>query len=303
MTSPQSKLTLGPLLFHWPAEKRRDFYFKMADEAPFDTVHLGEVVCSKRSPFFDPMIPEVAERLVAAGKEVVLSTLALVTTEREMQGLKEAAEAGFLVEINDVAGMAAQAGKPFAVGPYINLFNEDTLAFFRGEGAVRACLHVELPETTIRALALARGSLELEMTVFGRLPLSVSARCYHARAHGLAKDSCQYVCGEDPDGKPVDTLDGQYILAVNGTETMSHGYVNLLPEINDLQAMGVSRYRLSPQDVDMAAVARIYRDRLDGRLGAEEALARLMPVAGHVPFIDGYYKGREGLAWSLEEVE
>jgi collagenase-like PrtC family protease len=303
MTSSSSKLTLGPLLFHWPAERRRDFYFKMADEAPVDTVHLGEVVCSKRSPFFDPMIPEVAERLVRAGKEVVLSTLALVTTERESQALREAAEAGFLVEINDVAGMAAQAGKPFAVGPYINLFNEDTLAFFQNEGAVRACLHVELPQSTIRALAAVRGSLELEMTVFGRLPLSVSARCYHARAHGLAKDSCQYVCGGDPDGKPVDTLDGQHILAVNGTETMSHGYVNLLAEIDALQAMGVTRYRLSPQDVDMAAVARLYRERLDGKLAASEALARLRVIARDVPFVDGYYKGREGLAWTEPEVE
>ena len=47
-------LTLGPLLFHWPAHKRRDFYLRIADEAPIDTVYLGEVVCSKREPFFEP---------------------------------------------------------------------------------------------------------------------------------------------------------------------------------------------------------------------------------------------------------
>nr|MDA8251874.1 U32 family peptidase [Rhodospirillales bacterium] len=71
-------LTLGPLLFHWPRARRRDFYFRIADEAPVDCVHLGEVVCSKREPFAAPDIPEIAGRLQAAGKQVVLSTLALV---------------------------------------------------------------------------------------------------------------------------------------------------------------------------------------------------------------------------------
>ena len=27
-------LTLGPLFFHWPAERLRNFYFRIADEAP-----------------------------------------------------------------------------------------------------------------------------------------------------------------------------------------------------------------------------------------------------------------------------
>ena len=28
-----AQLTMGPILFHWPAEKKRDFYFRIADEA------------------------------------------------------------------------------------------------------------------------------------------------------------------------------------------------------------------------------------------------------------------------------
>ena len=58
-----TKLTLGPLLFNWTAEQRRDFYARIADEAPVDTVYLGEVVCPKRLPFFQGDLPDIAERL------------------------------------------------------------------------------------------------------------------------------------------------------------------------------------------------------------------------------------------------
>ncbi|MBF0269763.1 MAG: U32 family peptidase [Alphaproteobacteria bacterium] len=302
MTSSQ-KLSIGPLLFHWTPERRRDFYFRMADEAPVDSVHLGEVVCSKRSPFFDPMIPEVAERLQKAGKEVVLSTLALVTSEREMEALAGAADAGLMVEVNDVAGIPALNGQPFVVGPYVNLFNEDTLKVFAGLGAVRACLHVEASAQMAALLSKAKGDMELEMMVFGRLPLTVSARCYHARAHGLAKDSCQYVCGLDADGKPVDTLDGQNILIVNGTETMSHGYVELAAKLPELREIGIGRMRLMPQDADMVAVASLWRNALDGKISPDETGSRLRELCPDVPFVDGYWQGREGLAWSGDEAE
>ena len=71
-------LTLGPVLFNWQPERWRDFYFRIADEAPVETVYLGEAVCSKRAPLFDEHFEAVAARLEAAGKTVVLSTLAEV---------------------------------------------------------------------------------------------------------------------------------------------------------------------------------------------------------------------------------
>ncbi len=37
----KASLTLGPVLFNWPAETWRDFYFRIADEAPVDIVYLG----------------------------------------------------------------------------------------------------------------------------------------------------------------------------------------------------------------------------------------------------------------------
>jgi len=80
-------LTLGPVLFNWPTDRWRDFYARIADEAPVDRVCVGEVVCSKRTPFRDDAIGDVIERLARAGKEVVHATLALPTTAREMRSI------------------------------------------------------------------------------------------------------------------------------------------------------------------------------------------------------------------------
>src|SRR5450755_1330533 len=77
------QLTLGPVLYNWQPERWRDFYFRIADEAPVDNVVVGEVVCSKRAPFLDPYLPEVIERLKAGGKQVLLGSLVLVSLRRE----------------------------------------------------------------------------------------------------------------------------------------------------------------------------------------------------------------------------
>ncbi|MCW8971587.1 MAG: U32 family peptidase, partial [Rhodospirillales bacterium] len=287
-------LTLGPVQFNWAPEQWRDFYFRMADEAPVDTVYVGEVVCSKRLPFLAPHIPEVVERLQAAGKEVVLSTLALIMTKREMGSVRDiCGDDTFLVEANDTSAAALLAGRPHVIGPFVNLFNEGTLAYLAGRGAVRACLPVELGESQIRAMT-ASSNVDLEVQIFGRLPLAVSARCYHARAHNLSKDNCQYVCAEDPDGMDLDTLDGEPFLAVNGIQTMSYTYANLSAELPTLQAMGVRHFRLWPHTADMVAVAGVYRNLLDGKIEADAADETLSNLIGGVPFANGYFHGVEG---------
>lgn len=290
-------LTLGPLLYHWPAQRRRDFYARIADEAPVDCVHLGEVVCSKRAPFADPDIPAIAERLRAAGKQVVLSSLALVTSDREIDALRAQCDAGLLVEANDVSCLRALSGRPHVIGPLINLFNEGALGYLARQGAVRVVPPPEVSAEGIGTLARHADGMEIEVMAFGRQTLSVSARCYHARSHDLHKDGCQYACEENADGLPVQTLDGQPIVMINGTQTMSHGYVVLLEELAALIARGVQRFRLSPQDVDMVAVARVYRDVLDARMDTADATQRIGELLGDVPLVNGYMHGREGLAW------
>ena len=288
------RLTLGPVLFNWRAEKLRDFYFRMADEGDFDSVCVGEVVCSKRTPFFAPYIAQVVERLSAAGKEVVLSSLALIMNEREAEQARALATMdNVLVEANDIALAAGRAGQAFVAGPLLNIYNEGTLAYLAQLGAVRACLPAELPATIIRTLAAA-SPCEIEVQCFGRLPLAISARCYHARSRNLAKDGCQYVCAEDADGMAVETLDDEPFLAVNGTQTMSYHYLDLLAELAQLRQMGVNRFRLWPHDTDMVALGRLFRATADGLMEPADASARLAELCPRAEFANGYFHGREG---------
>lgn len=296
MTLTASKLTLGPVLYNWQAEKKRDFYYKIADEAPIDTIYLGEIVCSKRSPFFAPYLPEIIERLERAGKQVVLSSMSLVMSPRERRELEELSEdCAWPVEANDVSIVNLLAGKPFMIGPFINVYSEGTLAYFYDQGATRIALPAELPASSISTLAGAAGGREVEVQVFGRLPLALSARCYHARSHNLSKDGCQYVCENDPDGMEVTTLDGTPFLCVNGTQTMSYTVSTLLAELNTLKQAGVSHFRLWPQDVDMVAVANLYRAVLDGREEAGGAEAHLQQLVAFAPFANGFYHSVEGM--------
>ena len=291
----EAKLTLGPVLFNWAPEAWRDFYFGIADEAPVDSVCLGEVVCSKRRPLFEPYLAAVVERLERTGKEVVFSTLALIMDERETAHVRAiAATEGLYVEANDISAAALLAGRPHAIGPFINVYNEATLAYLVERGATRVCLPVELPAESLAVLA-ASSDVELEVQVFGRLPLAISARCYHARSCGLLKDNCQFVCDQDPDGMDVETLDGVPFLAINGPQILSSTYGNLWGELKALKEMGIRRFRLSPHNTDMVQVARLFRDGLDGRdpPQAEERLAELVNGAA---FSNGFFHGVEGWA-------
>jgi O2-independent ubiquinone biosynthesis protein UbiV len=292
----KAQLTLGPLLYHWSAEKRRDFYFKIADEAPVDCVYFGEVICSKREPFFQDSFDEVAGRLKRAGKQVVISTIGLVTAPREMAEIRERAASDDLVEANDLACLQALHGKPHVIGPLINVFNEGAREFVIRNGAVRIVLPVEAPATSIKVLA--DSPVETEVMVFGRQTLSIAMRCYHARSHGLTKDSCNFVCGLEPNGLSATTVDGEDLMTISGTSTESHGYAVLLNELTELRKMGVTLFRLSPQDMDMVAVASLYRDTLDEKLSVAEAEKRLQALSDDIPFINGFYYAREGLTWT-----
>ena len=292
-----AKLIMGPVLFNWKPEDWRDFYFRMADEADVDEVCVGEVVCSKRAPFFEPYIGEVIERLLAADKKVLISTLALIMNKREMKSVRELTEmedANILIEANDISASALLSGKPHAIGPLVNVYNEGTLAYLAAHGAQSVCLPVELDKQALAALA-KDSPAALEVLVFGRLPLAISARCYHARAHDLHKDSCQFVCDKDPDGMEVDTLDDEPFLAVNGVQTMSHAYADLSASVADLLDMGIERFRLSPHsNVDMVKVTEAYRAVANGQSDGEETAAKLSALAGGAAFCNGYVNGEIG---------
>jgi len=289
------KLTLGPNLFNWQPDVWRDFYFRIADEASVDTVAVGEVVCSKRMPFFDEHFPAVIERLTSAGKQVLVSSLALITLERERRRTEELVlDEGFIVEVNDITCMTHLAGRSHAVGPFVNVYNEGTALWLATQDARSICLPPELPLNSVAAIAGAVPQVDVEVFAFGRAPLAISARCYHARLHKLSKDNCRFVRAADMDGLPVSTLDDERFLVMNGVQILAHMCTNLIADTDDLARAGVASLRLSPLHCDMVEVARCFRDVLDGRISTHEGSAKLGLICPDVPMSNGFLRATVG---------
>jgi len=290
------KLSLGPIQYFWDRNSVTDFYVRVA-EAPVDMVYLGETVCSKRRALRLPDWLDIAERLTAAGKEVLLSTLTLVEAESEVSYMRGIVENGcYPVEANDMAAVGMLEGAaPFVIGPHINVYNGGALDVMARAGARRWVMPMELDRDTLAMLQAQRpAGMETEVFVFGRLPLAFSARCFTARAHNLAKDECGFRCGDYPDGMPLRTREGQSFLNLNGIQVQSGETYSLVNEIEALRALQVDILRLAPQVQGMFEIIDAFRGVLDGELEAAAAVERLAPHQPAGP-CDGYWHGAPGM--------
>lgn len=289
------RLSLGPISYYWPKDKVDDFY-AMAADAPVDIVYLGETVCGKRNQLdFDDWLA-IGERLEAAGKEVVLSTLALLEAESELIRLRAICDHGrWLVEANDMGAVNLLQGRPFAVGHSVNVYNDRALALLARQGCRRWVLPVELTRDTLAEMQRLRpDGVETEVLGYGRLPLAYSARCFTARARNLPKDDCRFACIDDPDGLLVSTRDEHRFLALNGIQTQSARTLNLLPELERMRALGVDILRIGPQADRTDEVIDLFHRAIIGALDLTEAstaLERLMPTGA----CDGYWYGGAGM--------
>ena len=294
------QLTLGPIQYHWPAPQWKDFYKRIADEAPIDIVYIGEVICSKRAPFYEPLYEEVADYLKKAGKKVIFSTLAEVMIKHDRKMVSGMADAkNILVEANDTSALYYLSGRPHTIGPFMNIYNENTLTFLALNGAEHVCFPPELPGPSLSVLSRRASQLGIstEVLVYGRIPLALSARCYHARTHGRVKDNCQFVCENDADGMELKTLKGQPFLAINGIATMSHTCLNLAQEIEMLADMGISHYRLSPHNHDMVKVSKLFRKILEKKVDPLSMTEELKEVRPDIPFSNGFFHKAKGYEW------
>ncbi|HRO26947.1 MAG TPA: U32 family peptidase, partial [Luteimonas sp.] len=133
------KLSLGPLQYFWPRQRTLDFYRDVAGW-PVDVVYLGETVCSKRRELRTVDWLALAEDMSAAGKEVVLSSLALVEAESELGVLQRQVDhGGFWLEANDLSAvqLCRRAGLPFVAGPTLGVYNHRALAMLVEDGLRR----------------------------------------------------------------------------------------------------------------------------------------------------------------------
>lgn len=294
------ELTVGPNQFFWSADRWSTFYDDLIS-APVDRVVLGELVCSKRLPFYQDRIPGAIESLLDADKEVALTSLALVTLKRERKLTADLAAMGVTVEINDLTALPfLPENMPFWVGPLVNVYNEGTLSWLASRGATRVCLPPELPLESVEILATTGKQLGVAIEVWGhgRLPLAISGRCYHARMHGRTKDNCQFACEDDPNGLDVRTLDDQPFLAMNGVQTLSDSYASVAHQTDALVKAGVSAIRLSPQTEGFVEVCQLYKGRLDGTRDAKDVVDGLGQIDPSARLSDGFLTGDRGVDWS-----
>ena len=290
------KLALGPVLYYWDKDTLLRFYDEIA-QTPVDIVYLGETVCSRRHMLRTQDWLDLAECLALAGKEVVLSTQALLESESDLKTLRKLAANGrFMLEANDLGAVHLLAGAvPFILGPHINLYNPVTLNYLAMLGARRWVVPLEMSRQDLQAMQAQRpAEMETEVFVYGRMPLAFSARCFTARHHDLPKDDCQFRCLDYPEGLTLRTREGRPFLVLNGVQTQSAGVYNLLGELEGMRALGVNVARISPQAHHTEKIIQFFRDCLDGELEPQtvvDEVRRFMP--GHA--CDGFWHGRPGL--------
>nr|WP_113865813.1 U32 family peptidase [Brenneria salicis]NMN92791.1 collagenase-like PrtC family protease [Brenneria salicis ATCC 15712 = DSM 30166]RBP63769.1 collagenase-like PrtC family protease [Brenneria salicis ATCC 15712 = DSM 30166]RLM31053.1 U32 family peptidase [Brenneria salicis ATCC 15712 = DSM 30166] len=260
------KYALGAILYYWPKQDVETFY-QAAMDSSADIIYLGETVCSKRRAMKVNDWLDLARQIASSGKQVVISTLALLQAPSELNELKRYVENGeFLLEANDLGAvnMAADRRLPFVAGHALNCYNAYTLRLLHQQGMVHWCMPVELSHDWLYNLLNQcdelgfRHQFEVEVLSYGHLPLAYSARCFTARSENRAKDECETCCINYPQGRKVLSQENQPVFVLNGIQTQSGYCYNLGNDLTSMRDL-VDIVRLSPDGMDTLTMLDKFR--------------------------------------------
>ncbi|MBG2801752.1 U32 family peptidase [Proteus sp. WDL240414] len=266
------KYALGSVLYYWQKETLEAFYEK-AKQCDADIIYLGETVCSKRRETKPQDWINLAKEVAKSGKQVVLSTLALLQAPSELKEIAKLVDNGeFLVEAHDfgVINMLFERNLPFVAGHGLNCYNAYALRLLHKQGMMRWCMPVELSREWLNNLLNQceklgiRNKFEVEVLAYGHLPLAYSARCFTARSENRSKDDCETCCQKYPQGREVLSQENQQVFVLNGIQTQS-GYCYNLGNDQASMAGLVDIIRLSPESDAIFDTLQQFRQNEQGQ--------------------------------------
>lgn len=291
-------ISLGPLLYCWQKQQVSDFYQHVA-ASNIPLVYLGEAVCSRRRELKWSDYLELAQMLKQAGKDVVISTLALIEAPSEYTELKRQVDNGeFIIEANDMAAvyLAKEHKLPFVCGASINNYNRASLDILARFGMQRFVMPIELSKAWLSQVIQDKPAFEVEVLGHGYLPLAHSARCFTARHKQLTKDSCETICRQYSKGLLAQTQEQQPLLRLNGIQTQSAACLDLRSELAAMAQMGVDVFRVSPSGVECIAKASALVDSINTPSALQ---SNTVPLSAEQ--CNGYWFGEAGLTMQLSE--
>lgn len=291
-------ISLGPLLYCWQKQQVSDFYQHVA-ASNIPLIYLGEAVCSRRRELKWSDYLELAQMLKQAGKDVVISTLALIEAPSEYTELKRQVDNGeFIIEANDMAAvyLAKEHKLPFVCGASINNYNRASLDILARFGMQRFVMPIELSKAWLSQVIQDKPAFEVEVLGHGYLPLAHSARCFTARHKQLTKDSCETICRQYSKGLLAQTQEQQPLLRLNGIQTQSAACLDLRSELAAMAQMGVDVFRVSPSGVECIAKASALVDSINTPSALQ---SNTVPLSAEQ--CNGYWFGEAGLTMQLSE--
>jgi len=270
------KFSLGPSLFFWP-KKDVEAYYHAAKKSSADIIYLGETVCSKRRELrakdWLALAQELATNSCAdENKQIVVSTMALLESPAEIQVMKRLCDNGeLMIEANDLSAVQImhELKMPFVVGPAINCYNLTTLKVLIKQGMTRWVMPVELSGDWLKSILQQaqnegiRDKFECEVFSWGYMPLAYSARCFTARSEDRPKDDCQYCCINYPQGRRMNSREGEKVFVLNGIQTMSGYQYNLVNEVQAMKDLGVDIARISADSEQAFTKLEQFRSQLN----------------------------------------
>lgn len=265
------KLSLGNVLFFWPKDTLLDFY-QHAKTSIADTIYIGESVCSKRRELNLNQWLELGHDLSQCGKQVVLSSLALLEAKSELAVLKKVCDNGdFLVETNDFGAVELLSSKniPFVAGAALNVYNQHDLNYLYKKGMQRWVAPVELSKDWLMKTVEGCQELnihkkfEIEVFGYGHLPLAYAARCFTARSEDRPKDQCNLCCINYPQGRDINSQEDETLFVMNGIQTLSGKAQNLINDLPHMQDL-VDVVRINPNSVESLTWLTLFKQNMQG---------------------------------------